>query len=163
MKNLKMFPYIFFCISTLITACEEDNLHSSVPQVLDKELLVSLINNYRVSGCNCGAEYYEPVTQIVWNDTIELAAKVHSNDMNNNNFFNHTGSDGSSAGDRLNRVGYSWTTWGENIAKGYTSEIEVVEGWISSVGHCKNIMNANFKEMGVATSGSYWTQLFAKQ
>jgi uncharacterized protein YkwD len=89
-----------------------------------------------------------------------MAAKDHSEDMNKNNFFEHTGSDGSTLQDRINKYHYSWSIIGENIAEGYSSEKDVVEGWIKSTGHCQNIMNGNFKEMGVATSGVYWTQDF---
>jgi uncharacterized protein YkwD len=83
--------------------------------------------------------------------------------MNSHNNLDHTGSDGSSAGDRLTTGGYYWTTYAENIAVGYTSEQAVIDGWLKSDGHCKNIMNANVSEMGVATSGAYWTQVFATE
>ena len=105
--------------------------------------------------------YFPLVNAVVWNDNLELAAYNHSKDMDDKNFFSHTGSDGSDAGDRLDRVNYAWQTYGENIANGYTSEEAVVKGWIESEGHCKNIMHANFQQMGVAKSGSYWTQVFA--
>ena len=53
--------------------------------------------------------------------------------------------------------------YGENIATGYTSEREVVDAWIKSPGHCKNIMNKAYKEMGVARVGNYWTQEMASK
>ena len=76
------------------------------------------------------------------------------------NTLSHQGSDGSDAGDRITQAGYTWQTYGENIAEGYTSEEAVIKGWLESEGHCQNIMNGAFTEMGVATSGSYWTQVF---
>jgi uncharacterized protein YkwD len=51
-------------------------------------------------------------------------------------------------------------TYGENISNGYKTEQSVIEGWIKSAGHCRNIMNPNVKEMGVAREGDYWTQVF---
>ncbi|MBL7110645.1 MAG: hypothetical protein ISS19_01740 [Bacteroidales bacterium] len=48
-----------------------------------------------------------------------MAAQDHSDDMDENNNLSHTGSDGSSAGDRLDSIGYKWSTCGENIAVGY--------------------------------------------
>jgi uncharacterized protein YkwD len=61
-----------------------------------------------------------------------------------------------------------WKSWGitgfsygENIAFGQRSEREVMQGWLSSPGHCKNIMSKTFKEMGVSRVGDYWTQVFA--
>ena len=68
--------------------------------------------------------------------------------------------DGSNGGVRIERAGYDWATFGENIAMGYRTEKDVVADWLQSPGHCKNIMNRNFKEMGVARVGNYWTQEF---
>jgi uncharacterized protein YkwD len=83
--------------------------------------------------------------------------------MYTNNYFNHTGLNGSSAGDRIIAAGYAWRSFGENIAKGYSTEQSVMDGWIRSEGHCKNIMNPGFKEMGVARVGTYWTQEFGSR
>jgi len=158
--EIKQKTKFFFIIFTLVlfTTCTKYELAPVNP---DKQLLLDLVNDYRTSGCNCGSEYYPPVNTVKWNDTLEIAAQNHSNYMNKNNNLDHSGSDGSSAGDRINSAGYSWSTYGENIAVGYSTEKAVVEGWIKSTGHCKNIMNENFLEMGVATSGAYWTQVFA--
>lgn len=101
-----------------------------------------------------------PVSPVTWNDQLATAAFNHSNDMNSNNYFNHNSPAGSTAGDRITAAGYTWRTYGENIARGYTSEQSVIDGWINSEGHCKNIMNPSFKEMGVARVGNYWTQEF---
>ena len=61
-----------------------------------------------------------------------------------NKYFAHIGSDGSTAGSRIEEAGYNWRTYGENIGQGYKSEEEVIEGWLHSAGHCKNIMSKNF-------------------
>jgi uncharacterized protein YkwD len=97
---------------------------------------------------------------LLWNDVLEKAAYHHSADMYQNDYFSHTALDGSNGGVRIQRAGYNWMTYGENIAMGYKNERETVEGWLSSPGHCKNIMNRSFKEMGVARVGNYWTQEF---
>ena len=75
--------------------------------------------------------------------------------------FNHTSNDGRKPGTRITDAGYAWKTYGENIAFGYSSEKSVVDGWLSSTGHCSNIMNESFREMGVGKSGMYWTQELA--
>lgn len=126
--------------------------------------MLQLINKARKEGRKCGDAYYEPAPPLVWNDLLEQAATRHSNDMFTKNYFNHIESDGSNGGVRLDNVGYSWRTYGENIGWGYTSEQQVIEGWLNSPGHCKNIMTRDFKEMAVARAGNYWTQDFgAKQ
>lgn len=122
---------------------------------------VSLVNNIRTQGCRCGNTQMPPVAPITWNNDLAQAARSHSNDMYTNHFFDHWGSNGSTPGDRISASGYDWYTYGENIAYNYPSLSDVIDGWIDSPSHCKNIMNADFKEMGVAKVGSYWTQTFA--
>ena len=133
---------------------------SSSPASVNKSLMLQLINDVRKKGCQCGDTYYYPVNTLVWNGQLETAAFGHSADMYENDFFSHTAPDGSNAGVRIEKAGYNWSTYGENIATGYKSETEVVKGWIESPGHCKNIMNKSFREMGVARVGNYWTQEF---
>lgn len=127
---------------------------------VNKAVALQLVNNVRQTGCDCGGEYMPPVAPLSWNDQLATAAYNHSKDMNTNNYFSHTGLDGSGPGDRIRRTGYNWRTYGENIAKGYQNEHAVINGWITSPGHCKNIMNGNFKEMGMGREGVYWTQDF---
>lgn len=139
-----------------------DKVKPKAPESPDEDKLLVLVNEIRSEGCNCGDDYFPPADDLVWNDTLELAAQNHSDDMNEHDNLSHTGSDGSDPGDRLHTVGYEWSTYGENVAVGFSSGEDVIEGWLDSPGHCRNIMNGNVTQMGVATSGSYWTQVFAK-
>lgn len=150
-------------ISLVIFSCSKDDdpKVDDDPQNAFRELVLNLVNDYRTSGCDCGTEYYPPVAPISWNETLEQVALDHSTDMETNNYYSHTGLDGSSAADRISRAGYNHSTWGENIARGFHSAESVIEAWIESPAHCKNIMKANFKDMGVGRSGAYWTQVFA--
>ena len=101
-----------------------------------------------------------------WSDPLAMAAYLHSEDMAWNGFFSHTGSDGSSAGVRITRQGYPWTAYGENIAVGYTTVSSVIQGWLGSEGHCRNLMSPAFTEIGAgyavgpfggSPSARYWT------
>lgn len=96
------------------------------------------------------------------NATLTEAAQKHSEDMAASGTMSHTGSDGSSPGDRITRAGYSWSTYGENVAYGYSTPEQVMQGWMTSPGHKANILNCSFEEIGVglAQPGSYWTQDF---
>ncbi|OSP24963.1 hypothetical protein B7767_43010 [Streptomyces sp. 13-12-16] len=96
------------------------------------------------------------------NTTLTKAAQDHSEDMAASGSMSHTGSDGSSPGDRITRAGYGWSTYGENVAYGYSTPEQVMAGWMGSPGHKENILNCAFKEIGVglAQPGSYWTQDF---
>lgn len=156
----KCFPlYSIAWLLLLATACT-DTTTIDTPKEVTKAKLLQLVNEARSKGCTCGTIPYPPAPLLTWNNLLEAAAQAHSEEMNTSNQLTHRGNNGSNPGDRLEQVGYSWSAYGENIAEGYTSEEEVVKGWIESVGHCKNIMDPSFTEMGVATSGSYWTQVF---
>jgi uncharacterized protein YkwD len=83
-------------------------------------------------------------------------------------YFEHTGHDGSSPAQRVEAAGYRYRVVGENIASGPQTPQEVVQGWMASPGHCQNIMDARFADMGVAYTASrsgeariYWVQEFA--
>ena len=126
-------------------------------------LLVEETNRYRKMGARCGNQYFSPVEPVVWNEQLAAAAQLHSNDMNENQFFEHIGTGGSTLVSRVEQTGYRYRNIGENIAMGETqTEVIVVEGWMNSPGHCRNIMNGSYTEMGVARSGIYWTQVFGR-
>lgn len=127
--------------------------------------LLQRVNTLRAAGASCGARgAFAPAGALQWNAALTTASLAHSRDMATNDFFSHTGSSGSSAGQRIGAAGYAWRTYGENIAAGYGTVQAVIDGWMSSDGHCANIMNAGFRDIGVAcvpggTSRypSYWT------
>ncbi len=100
------------------------------------------------------------------NSALNAAASAHSVDQATRNKMSHAGSDGSDAGVRIARAGFSASTWGENVAAGYASGDSVVAGWMGSSGHRANILNANFTSIGVAYAQSsdgtlYWTMVLA--
>ncbi len=100
------------------------------------------------------------------NGLLSQAADAHSKDQAAQEKLTHTGSDGSSPGDRIDRTGYPWRTWAENAAGGYGTAERVVDGWVRSPGHLANILNPNVTEIGLGiayTAGGYpyWTQVFA--
>ncbi|MDX2049443.1 MAG: CAP domain-containing protein [Chitinophagaceae bacterium] len=127
---------------------------------VNKQTMLNLVNQARQSGCTCGTTVMPSVGTVSWNDQLAKAAYDHSADMKTNNYFSHTSLDGTTPGTRITTAGYAWSTYGENIAMGYPDEQAVVNAWLNSEGHCKNIMNKNFKEMGVGKEGTYWTQVF---
>jgi uncharacterized protein YkwD len=127
---------------------------------------LAMVNAYREVGASCGSEGNFPAAPpLAWNAALTQASLVHSDDMAAFNFFSHTGSDGSSAGQRATAAGYIWQSWGENIAAGQLSVAEVMAGWMASPGHCANIMYADFRDIGLACVNggasssyrTYWT------
>lgn len=128
------------------------------------------INQHRAAGATCGSTAYAPAATLAWNDRLTQAADVHSRDMQANNFFSHTGSNGSSFDQRITAAGYAWRGAGENIAAGQASVNGVIDGWIASPGHCANLMNPSFQHVGLAcvsgtgsnTYRTYWTMELAR-
>ncbi|MEU9106360.1 CAP domain-containing protein [Streptomyces xanthophaeus] len=115
--------------------------------------VVALVNKERAkAGCSA----------LTVNTKLTTAALNHSKDMAAHSNMSHTGSDGSDPGQRITRAGYSWSTYGENVAYGYSTPEQVMTGWMNSPGHRENILNCSFKEIGVglAQPNSYWTQAF---
>lgn len=131
--------------------------------------MLAAVNAHRLAGASCGARGSFPATTALsWNANLAQAAAGHSDDMVARNFFSHTGSNGSSVGDRATAAGYTWRTVGENIAAGQAGVAEVVQGWMNSDGHCANLMNPAYRDIGAVciagnantTYRTYWTQNF---
>jgi uncharacterized protein YkwD len=112
------------------------------------------------------------------NGALDAAAYGHSQDMGVNDFFSHTGSNGSSLSERLQAAGYTNRYWsGENIAAGHDSPAAVMAAWMKSDGHRANILRLEFREIGVGyyyDAGDtypgpswgyehYWTQDFGSR
>ena len=120
------------------------------------------VNAARLSGYDCGVKgVFGPATALKLQPQLNAAAQAHADDMNAKAYFNHTAPDGSTAGERVTRTGYRWSRVGENIAYGYNDADAVMAGWLASDGHCANLMNPGFSELGVGKSGDYWVQVFA--
>ena len=94
------------------------------------------------------------------NAELNRAADEHAEDMATQDYFSHTGLDGSSPGDRMADEGYQTRAWGENIAWGQKTPEAVVSAWMNSPGHRANILNGNFTEIGVGFDDDYWVQNF---
>jgi uncharacterized protein YkwD len=132
------------------------NNYSAVKEILGP------INDARSTGNICGNKLYKPARPVIWNDILGQAALQHSLDMAQKGFLSHTGSDKKGLEERLSKVGYRWSSCGENIGQGFRTPEEAVRLWLKSEVHCKNIMNPDFKEVGVAFAKSsnrrsYWT------
>jgi uncharacterized protein YkwD len=98
------------------------------------------------------------------NKRLFLAARSHSANMSNKGQLSHT-LDGKGPGERLAEVGYKGFGWSENCAAGQQSVEEAIASWLSSPGHRANLLNADYKEIGLGIAGDgrggfYFTQLF---
>ncbi|CAH0316553.1 uncharacterized protein YkwD [Pseudomonas frederiksbergensis] len=129
--------------------------------------LLEAMNSARTQARQCGTQSFTATTPLVWNATLGSAAEGHSRAMANQNFFDHKDRDGRTPGDRAELAGYAGQQVGENIAAGQDTVRKVVDGWLASPGHCANLMNPQFRELGAAyavdpksDAGIYWTAMF---
>ncbi|MGE8154520.1 CAP domain-containing protein [Pseudomonas vancouverensis] len=128
------------------------------------------LNNARAQARQCGGQAFAAAAPLAWNATLAGAAEANSRSMANNNYFDHKDRDGRTPGDRAELAGYDFQQIGENIAAGQDTAHKVVEGWLASPGHCANLMNPQFRELGAAyatdprsDAGIYWTAMFGAQ
>ncbi|WP_273126258.1 CAP domain-containing protein [Bacillus weihaiensis] len=89
-------------------------------------------------------------------------AQKKSEDMRQNNYFSHTSPTYGSPFDMMRDFGVSYKTAGENIAQGQQTPAAVVQAWMNSEGHRKNILSKDFTHIGVGydKNGHHWTQMF---
>lgn len=159
----------------------------------DKEKFLNVINQTRAEGYNCGTAlekdggkfigYKEATTSLIWNDNLYNTAYEHNYDMINSKTFEHDGSGTkyditgtklskkSSPEDRIIENGYLENlnisySFGENLGEGQNNIEKVIIHWLESPLHCENLMDPEFKEMGLSkvlnnTTGIYyWSHEF---
>ena len=129
--------------------------------------VLELVNQARATPRRCGNTAFKGARPVRWSDALAEASRLHAEEMARYNFFSHRGRDGSDPAQRVEREGYNYRSTGENIAAGQMQPEDAVAGWIKSPGHCANLMNPAFTEMGAAFAvdrrsdmGVYWTQAF---
>ena len=132
--------------------------------------VLDLVNLARASARSCGGQSFSATSPVGMEPRLRCAARVHSQDMAERGYFDHTNLEGESPFDRMERAGYRFRAAGENIAAGQPTPEDVVNGWLESPGHCSNIMSPDFQHLGVGyyftQSGQfphYWTQVFGTQ
>ena len=139
---------------------------AGAPMLVSRQ--VELINAARARGARCGTHELAAVPPVHLSPQLSDVALGHATDMARHGYFDHEDLSGHSPADRVRASGYRETLVGENIAYGPTSADEVVRGWLDSPGHCENIMDVRFSEVGIAYAagggakpGVYWVQVFA--
>ena len=124
--------------------------------------ILTLVNNERAA---------RGLAPMQLDTSLNAAAQGHSATQAAAGDIFHIAPDGSNPGDRIARTGYLFSTWGENVAAGYRDPNTVMAAWMRSPGHCRNILNPAFTELGVGYEQrnndpsrfyDYWTQVFAR-
>jgi uncharacterized protein YkwD len=154
-------------VAVVSTAAAADAVVGKSSGAALRSRVVDLVNKARSQGRRCGREHFAAAPALEASPRLNDAAADHARDMARKKFFEHRGSDGSEPRDRVRRAGYRSRLTGENIAYGPVSAEEVVAGWLASPGHCENIMEPRFRDIGVGVATGrkrgqiYWVQEFA--
>lgn len=115
--------------------------------------LLALVNEERIrSGCN----------PVAIEDRLAKAAQAHTQDMAQNGFISHQGTDDSWPHERVLRQGYQYSYVGESIAMTVRdSEKYVFSLWMDSPAHRAIILNCQAQEIGIGYALPYWTLVLA--
>lgn len=154
MKTLKIFSLIFL-IALMINFCAINTTSVESAYDMNSEA-VDLLNQLRQEH-GLRALSWDP------NSDLQKAAQLRAREIEE--YFSHTRPDGSSCFTVFQQFGLRYSYCGENIAYGTNlSPAEVIDMWTNSSGHYKNMINPDYREVGLAchVSGDlvYWVQLF---
>ncbi len=129
---------------------------------------LELVNRARQSHRQCGTRTVPAANPLRLSAQLSEAAAQHALDMSKHHYFEHQDPDGRTPADRVRATGYAERRVGENIAYGVLSTESAIAGWLRSPGHCENLMDPNFQEMGIAFAREqgghaelYWVQVLA--
>ncbi len=129
---------------------------------------MNLVNEAREQGHRCGNRSWPSANPVRLSAMLSEVARRHALDMARHHYFDHQDLSGRSPAERVKAAGYREQRVAENIAYGTLSTEDAIAGWLNSPGHCENLMEPRFKEMGIAFAPSggthpelYWVQLFA--
>lgn len=149
---------LFIFTAQFLIGCSPEDIDENTANTIeeknsltDAEGLLKLVNASRAD---------EGLSSLTLNNALNTAAFDHSIDMETNDYFSHTGLDGSSFSERTKEAGYTGSPRGENIALGQKTIEAVHNSWMTSDGHRANILSESITEMGLGRTGNYWTQIF---
>ena len=132
---------------------------SAVPATPEVAVTVADLTNSERNRAGLGA--------LTVNSRLHTAAQLQADQLATLQLLEHEVPNGRypTPADRLATAGYPWQAYGENLASGYRTAAEAMDGWMNSPGHRANILNAAFTEIGTAyatdpTGRPYYVQVF---
>lgn len=153
MKRSKLPVLLVFFMSGCILVPVAHQAPVDVTPVAGREQVeefTRLVNAHRRTvGCR-------PLT---WVNAVARVAQQHSEDMYHYKFFDHINQDGRDPFERLTRARIRYRAAGENIAAGQWTAQQVLDSWLSSAGHRRNIENCALLEHGVGLANNHWTHV----
>lgn len=149
-KGVSLIPYVdsvggnvLYGIALKDISCYESNTFNSNTIAATNNEIFDITNAYRVKN---GLEPYKEY------GLLGDVAQNYAEYMAENSHFSHTDLNGNKSSQRITSAGINWSSCGENIATGYTSPEQVMDGWINSSGHRSNLLNTKYEYLGVGTA-----------
>lgn len=170
-NKLLLITNIFLVILT--TACTqkhspvklEQTKHSTSKAasnlIVKKDEFLFQVNQIRKQARKCGNKYFSAAPPLNLDDKLNSVAHQHSTDMSKHQFLDHISSNGDTLVKRLSKANYVWQAIAENIAHNQRTTSEVLADWLTSPGHCSNLMSSDYTQTGIAVVNRYWTQIYA--
>ncbi|MDO6509326.1 CAP domain-containing protein [Celeribacter halophilus] len=119
----------------------------------EKAQIIALINAERAR---------QGLMALSYNGKLATAAQRHADDMAAKGYFSHTSKSGATVGDRVRAAGYQYCSVAENLAVGHSGTPRVVQRWMTSSGHRKNILSTKVSDIGVGiAAGGFRAAVFA--
>jgi uncharacterized protein YkwD len=153
-------PALVFVLALAGAACDP-----GAPTEREAELL-DLINEAREAGAVCPSGPQPAVAAVPWDNALGRAARAHAEDMAQQNYFDHVSLDGRQFFDRVNAQGYGGVPRSENLAAGSDDPETTLSQWLSSDGHCLNLMDPTAVAVGLGYARDddsdwvhYWVQV----
>jgi uncharacterized protein YkwD len=94
------------------------------------------------------------------NESLQNSASAKSNDMLTNNYWSHYSPSGVTPWSFMKNEGYNYIKAGENLARNFTNNKDMIKAWMDSPLHKANILNPNYQDIGTGTAGQYTVQHF---
>ncbi len=161
---LALLVFNFACVQNYISSNNKQNNNPTTKYQHKDDLAQEYlfhINKIRNKARKCGNKYFSAAPALKFDDKLHSAAMLHSIDMSTHNSLSHISTNGDNLVRRLSKVDYAWRAIAENIAHNQRSVNEVLTDWLSSPGHCSNLMSPDYQFTGIAQVNWYWTQIFA--
>jgi len=138
---------------------ETDNTETDKEMQSIKQQVITLVNQERKKR---GLKPYQS------NAKVTKAAQKKAKDMAANNYFSHQSPTYGSPSEMLNQFNIDYSAAGENIAKGQQTAQDVMDSWMNSPGHRRNILSKKYNQIGIGVAKNergilHWVQMFIKQ
>jgi uncharacterized protein YkwD len=164
----KSFPILLILLILGVGACSQsspgaDTSAPTAPSTVNSEVALAIADLTNVERNRAG------LAALSVDARLNTAARLQVDQLASMQTLDHEVPNGPypSPPDRLAAAGYQWQAYGENLASGYRTAAEAMNGWMNSPGHRANIVNGNFTEIGTAyatdpTGRPYYVQVFGR-